>query len=97
MIFERHALRTIADAGKPRSGPISLWLGFATEDYGYAIDLGLPTPGPGVSREEASLLGHDPVVNAEAVWVRERLSNQNAISRRGNASVLVQDGELTSV
>lgn len=72
-------------------GPISLRLGFASEDYGYAIDLGLPTPGPGASREEASLFGDDPVVKAEAVWVGERLSHHNAIARRSNACVLVQD------
>jgi predicted ATPase len=72
-------------------GPVSLRLGFASEDYGYAIDLGLPIPGPGTSREEASLFGDDPVVKAEAVWAGERLSRHNAIARRGNASVLVQD------
>jgi predicted ATPase len=72
-------------------GPVSLRLGFASEDYGYAIDLGLPIPGPGASREEASLFGDDPVVKAEAVWAGERLSRLNVIARRGNASVLVQD------
>ena len=72
-------------------GPLALRLGFASEDYGYAIDLGLPIPGPGVSREEASLFGDDPVVKAEAVWAGERLSRHNAIARRGNASVLIQD------
>lgn len=72
-------------------GPVSLRLGFASEDYGYAIDLGLPIPGPGASREEGSLFGDDPVVKAEAVWAGERLSRLNVIARRGNASVLVQD------
>jgi len=72
-------------------GPISLRLGFASADYGCAIDLGLPTPGPGTSREEASLFGDDPVVKAEAGWVGERLSHHNAIARRSNASVLVQN------
>lgn len=72
-------------------GPSALRLGFASEDYGYAIDLGLPTPSPGTSREEASLFGDDPVVKAESVWVGERLSRHNAIARRANASVLVQD------
>ena len=72
-------------------GPVSLRLGFVSEDYGYAIDLGLPIPSPGASREEASLFGDDPVVKAEAVWAGERLSRYNAITRRGNASVLVQD------
>lgn len=77
--------------GNVGRGPVSLRLGFASEDYGYAIDLGLPIPGPGASREEASLFGDDPVVKAEAVWAGERLSRHNAIARRGNASVLVQD------
>jgi len=30
--------------GNIGGGPVSLRLGFASEDYGYAIDLGLPTP-----------------------------------------------------
>lgn len=77
--------------GNVGRGPVSLRLGFASEDYGYAIDLGLPIPGPGASREEASLFGDDPVVKAEAVWAGERLSRFNVIARRGNASVLVQD------
>lgn len=77
--------------GNVGRGPVSLRLGFASEDYGYAIDLGLPIPGPGASREEGSLFGYDPVVKAEAVWAGERLSKLNVIARRGNASVLVQD------
>ncbi len=77
--------------GNVGRGPVSLRLGFASEDYGYAIDLGLPIPGPGASREEGSLFGYDPVVKAEAVWAGERLSRLNVIARRGNASVLVQD------
>ncbi len=31
--------------GTRRDGPVSLKLGFASADYGYAIDLGLPIPG----------------------------------------------------
>lgn len=77
--------------GNVGRGPVSLRLGFASDDYGYAIDLGLPIPGPGARREEGSLFGDDPVVKAEAVWAGERLSRHNAIARRGNASVLVQD------
>src|ERR1041384_5583062 len=30
--------------GTTRKAPISLRVGFASEEYGYAIDLGLPTP-----------------------------------------------------
>lgn len=75
------------------SGPVSLRLGFASEDYGYAIDLGLPVPEPGPSRQEPSLFGDDPVVKAEAVWVGESLSRRNAIARRANNSVLIQGGD----
>ena len=79
-------------------GPVSLRLGFAAADYGYAIDLGLPIPEPGDGKGP-SLFGNDPVVKAEAVWAGEYLSRRNQIARRGNASVLVQgsDGRLGPV
>ena len=78
--------------GNIGGSPVSLKLGFASEDYGYAIDLGLPIPEPGDGRGP-SLFGDDPVVKAEAVWAGESLSRRNAIARRGNASVLVQGGD----
>ena len=85
--------------GNARGGPVSLKLGFASEDYGYAIDLGLPVPGPGARRLVPSLFGDDPVVKAEAVWAGESLSRRNAIARRTNAAALVQgpDGRLRPV
>lgn len=47
--------------GTVRSGPVSLRLGFAGDDFGYAIDLGLPVP----SRSQFAL---DPVVKRECIW-----------------------------
>jgi predicted ATPase len=47
--------------GTGRKGPVSLRLGFATEDFSYAIDLGLPAP-PTVA------FGHDPEIKRECVW-----------------------------
>lgn len=41
-------------------GPISLSLGFASEDYGYTVDRS--TNRTSVSEEDASLLSDDPVV-----------------------------------
>lgn len=72
--------------------PVSLRLGFASVDYGYAIDLGLPIP-------DRTQFGDDPVVKAEAVWVGEQLSRRNAIARRANAAVMVQneDGRLQTI
>ncbi len=47
--------------GTVRSGPVALRLGFASDDLGYAIDLGLPTDGSGPFL-------HDPEIKVEAVW-----------------------------
>jgi predicted ATPase len=65
--------------GTVRKGPISLKLGFAGDDYGYAIDLGLPAPPP-----PASYFSRDPVIKTEALWHGELLSKAAlAAERRG--------------
>ena len=58
--------------GLVRKNPISLKLGFSGEDYGYAIDLGLPSPG------SALLFDHDPTIKTESLWTGERLGRANA-------------------
>jgi predicted ATPase len=50
--------------GTVRSGPVTLRLGFAGDDLGYAIDLGLPTP----SSVGPTLFGLDPQIKREWVW-----------------------------
>ena len=47
--------------GTARKGPVSLRLGFAGEEFGYAMDLGLPTP-------SASAFSHDPEIKRECIW-----------------------------
>ena len=47
--------------GVLRKGPVSLRLGFATTDFSYAIDLGLPPPPCGA-------FSHDPEIKHECVW-----------------------------
>lgn len=66
--------------GTRRKAPVSLRLGFASEDYGYAIDLGLPQP-------SQSLFGQDPEIKAEAVWIGEELKRSNLIAARGGTGV----------
>jgi len=61
--------------GTVRKDPISLRLGFASDDFGYAIDLGLPAPG-------RSLFNRDPEIKAEAIWVGEHLKRSNALATR---------------
>ena len=67
--------------GTVRSGPVSLKLGFATEDHGYAIDLGLPVPG--------GSFGNDPEIKAESLWIGEALRRSNEIASRSGSLVQV--------
>jgi predicted ATPase len=48
--------------GTVRSGPVNLQLGFASDDFSYLIDLGLPT------RYESSAFNLDPEIKREVVW-----------------------------
>ena len=48
--------------GGPRRKPVSLRLGFAGDDFSYAIDYGLPTPVP------RTMFGKDPEIKREAIW-----------------------------
>lgn len=47
--------------GTTRKEPISLRLGFAGDQFGYAIDLGLPAP-------SRSVFSRDPEIKLETVW-----------------------------
>jgi predicted ATPase len=48
--------------GTVRKASVSLKLGFAGRDYGYAIDLGLPIP-------SSSHFARDPEIKTESQWV----------------------------
>ena len=55
--------------GTTRTRPVALELGFASNDFGYAIDLGLPQDaGP------ASLFARDPEIKGEAVFAGETVA-----------------------
>jgi predicted ATPase len=58
--------------GSVRQAPVALRLGFSGEDYGYAIDLGLPSP-------SQSLFSLDPAIKVETQWVGERLERSNVL------------------
>jgi predicted ATPase len=72
--------------GTVRKEPVALKLGFATEDYGYAMDLGLPIPGTAV-------FGGDPYIKAESLWVGQMLRPRNEIASRKGPGVRVRDAE----
>ena len=69
--------------GTVRHSTISLKLGFASESYGYAIDLGLPVPG--------GLFGRDPVIKTETLWTGLVLQRANAFAERHGPSVTLRD------
>lgn len=60
--------------GTVRKGPVSLRLGFAGDEYGYAIDLGLPSP------DHPFPL--DPAIKLEAMWTGPQLGRVNSFAER---------------
>ena len=72
--------------GTPRTRPVNLKMGFAGDDFGYAIDLGLPPPG-------ASAFSHDPEIKRECIWSGPTLRPAALLVDRRNAVVKVRDGE----
>lgn len=79
--FSRAMKRTeVPIEGTRRKNPISLRLGFSGEDYGYAIDLGLPQPG-------VSMFSRDPQIKAEALWTGELLGRSNVFASRTGPAV----------
>lgn len=77
--------------GSVRTASISLKLGFASEDFGYAIDLGLPV------RSGRSLFNHDPEIKVEAVWAGETLRQGNTLTLRKGPSVVAMAGRTRKV
>lgn len=73
--------------GTVRTSAISLKLGFADEDYGYAIDLGLPADAG------SSFFSMDPEIKTEALWAGEALSRSNEIAGRSGPMVQILDGQ----
>ncbi len=82
--FSRAMKRGEAEVqGTVRRERVHLRLGFAAEDYGYAIDLGLPVGG--------GVFGRDPEIKAEAVWAGEVLRRGNVFATRNGPSVRLLD------
>src|SRR5688572_25281703 len=72
--------------GGMRQQPVSLRLGFAGDDFSYAIDLGLPTPPAG------SFAG-DPVIKRECVWSGPGLRPSAVLVDRRNSIVKVRESK----
>jgi predicted ATPase len=72
--------------GTVRQGPVALRVGFAGDELGYAIDLGLPvTPVP-------TMFERDPEIKREVVWSGPVLRPATTLVERGGHVVLTRDG-----
>ena len=76
---------TVPVQGLVRKAPVALKLGFASEAYGYAIDLGLPQP------LNNTMFGRDPEIKVESVWTGERLARASEFARRDRVVARVRD------
>jgi predicted ATPase len=73
----RGARRTGTTQGTARNRPISLQLGFAADDFGYLVDLGIPqSAGPG------SAFARDPEIKRESVFAGPVLRPSSTLVRR---------------
>jgi len=70
--------------GTRRNKPVSLLLGFAGEQFGYAIDLGLPTGGD-------SAFSLDPEIKQEHVWHGPSWRPAASLVERHGAVVRIRD------
>ena len=78
--------------GTVRKQTISLKLGFASEDFGYAIDLGVPIGG-------GTVFLSDPDIKTEVVWAGPVLRRANVLAQRNGPLVtaLGSSGERVSI
>ncbi|GAB3976389.1 AAA family ATPase [Plantactinospora veratri] len=72
--------------GTVRRGPVSLRLGFAGDDFGYAVDFGLPPP------SQNSAFTRDPEVKREAVWSGPLLRPSTLLAERAGTALRLRDG-----
>lgn len=71
--------------GTVRRGPVSLRLGFAGDDFGYAVDFGLPQP-------STSAFALDPEIKREAVWAGPVLRPSSLLAERSGTALRIRDG-----
>jgi len=71
--------------GGPRQNTVRLRLGFSTEEFGYAIVLGLPAP-------SASAFALDPEIKQECIWAGEFYRPASTLIDRKGPTVRIRDG-----
>jgi predicted ATPase len=72
--------------GTRRKHPVCLRLGFASDEFGYLIDLGLPQPG-------SSAFGLDPEIKRELIWYGSVPPPSTTLVDRNHCVVRIKDRE----
>ncbi len=80
----------VAVQGGPRQERVHLRMGFAGEEFGYLVDLGLPTP-------SASLFAHDPEIKRECIFNGPFLRPASLLVDRKGPMVRVRAGRSWEV
>jgi predicted ATPase len=70
--------------GTRRKNPVALKLGFAGDDYSYAIELGLPV-------KTISQFALDPEIKLETLWIGAQPGRHNVLAERHGPSVRLRD------
>lgn len=78
--------------GTLRKGPVSLRLGFASDEWGYLVDLGLPQQASGSAAGGSAFL-RDPEIKREVVWSGPVMRPGSVVARRRWGTVEVRTGD----
>ncbi len=73
--------------GTARKEPVALRLGFAMDDFGYAMDLGLPPP------DRTTAFALDPEIKRESIWTGPVLRPATVLCDRIGAFVKIRDDD----
>lgn len=73
--------------GTRRTEPVSLRLGFSGDEFGYAIDFGLPIP------DVRTMFSNDPEIKTEAVWSGPIMRPGTLLTERRNGLVRIRDAD----
>ncbi|GAA4115140.1 AAA family ATPase [Knoellia locipacati] len=86
--------RGTAVHGTVRKGPVSLRLGFASDEWGYLVDLGLPQQASGSDAGVSAFL-RDPEIKREVVWSGPVMRPGSVVARRKWGTVEVRTDDTT--
>ena len=89
-ITRRMSLGEVPVQGGPRQHTQRLRLGFSSDNFSYAIALGLPIP-------SSSAFAFDPEIKRESIWVGEQYRPASALVERDGSLIKVRENRAWDV